>query len=180
MSPFTFWKNLFSFYELPVLPDSQRPCKSRTFFGSRLSSRGLGLDYLDCYGDPQELSFGDEGLDLLYKARRIEGSGEAEREVLQSYFFCRRIRADTVVLAESLEVVLCRLKTSLKGKASFAQVNADRTGVRAHKLGKSRRTDAVLVNDVRQPLWLARFLALRAVIAFSRTSSLKRYSSSLI
>ena len=58
-----------------------------TFFGSRLSSRGLGLDYLNCYGDPQELSFGDEGLDLLYKARRVEGSGEAEREVLQSYFF---------------------------------------------------------------------------------------------
>ena len=148
MSPFTFWKNLFSFYELPVLPDSQRPCKSRTFFGSRLSSRGLGLDYLDCYGDPQELSFGDEGLDLLYKARRIEGSGEAEREVLQSYFFCRRIRADTIVLSESLEVVLRRLKTSLEGKASLAQVNADRTGVRAHKLGKSRRPDVVLVDNV--------------------------------
>ena len=99
LSPFTFWKNLFSFYELPVLPDNQKPCKSRTFFGSRLSSRGLGLDYLDCYGDPQELSFGDEGLDLLYKARRIEGSGEAEREVLQSYFFCRRIRADICLAA---------------------------------------------------------------------------------
>ena len=48
--------------------------------------------YLDCYGDPQELSFGDEGLDLLYKARRIEGSGEAEREVLQSYFFCENCK----------------------------------------------------------------------------------------
>lgn len=43
--------------------------------------------YLDCYGDSQELSFGDEGLDLLYKARRVEGSGETKREVLQSYFF---------------------------------------------------------------------------------------------
>ena len=63
-------------------------------------------------------------------------------------FFCRRIRADTVVLSESLEVVLRRLKTSLEGKASLAQVNADRTGVRAHKLGKSRRPDVVLVDNV--------------------------------
>lgn len=63
-------------------------------------------------------------------------------------FFCRRIRADTVVLSESLEVVLHRLKTSLEGKASLAQVNADRTGVRTHKLGKRRRANTVLVNDV--------------------------------
>lgn len=63
-------------------------------------------------------------------------------------FFCRRICADTVVLSESLEVALRRLKTSLEGKASLAQVNADRTGVRAHKLGKCRRPDAVLVDNV--------------------------------
>lgn len=82
-----FLEKSFQFLRTTALPDGQKPCKSRTFFGSRLSSRGLGLDYLDCYGDPQELSFGDEGLDLLYKARRVEGSGEAEREVFQSYFF---------------------------------------------------------------------------------------------
>lgn len=83
MRSFTFWKNLFSFYELPVLPDSQRPCKSKTFFGSRLSSRGLGLDYLDCYGDPQELPFGDEGLDLLYLTKAYTTAfGAPSEEIL--------------------------------------------------------------------------------------------------
>lgn len=73
---------------------------------------------------------------------------EKQNEKFSKVIFCRRIRADTVVLAESLKVVLRRLKTSLEGKASLTQVNADRTGVRAHKLGKRRRADAVLVDNV--------------------------------
>lgn len=73
---------------------------------------------------------------------------EKQNEKFSKVIFCRHIRADTVVLSESLEVVLRRLKTSLEGKASLAQVNADRTGVRTHKLGKCRRPDAVLVDNV--------------------------------
>ena len=87
MSPFTFLKNLFSFYELPVLPDSQKPCESRTFFGSRLSSRGLGLDYLDCYGDSQELSFGDEGLDLLTKLAALKAPEKQNEKFSKVIFF---------------------------------------------------------------------------------------------
>lgn len=83
---------------------------------------------------------------------------EKQNEKFSKVIFCRRIRADTVVLSESLEVVLRRLKTSLEGKASLAQVNADRTGVRAHKLGERRRPDAVLVDNV---LYIALLQALR-------------------
>lgn len=84
---FTFSENLFEFYRLQVLPVSKKPYASRTFHGSGLGSRGLGLDYLDCNGDTTELIFRDEGPKLFYKLPRVEDSSKVELHVLQSHFF---------------------------------------------------------------------------------------------
>lgn len=103
------------FYRLQVLPIAKKPYTSSTFHGSRLGSRGLRLDYLDCNGDTAELIFRDEGPKLLCKLSRVEDSSKAELHVLQSHFFVGATR-------------------SVKPKSSLNLSRSSRTGLKP--LGK--------------------------------------------
>lgn len=147
MSPFTFWEIFSDFtnYQYYQIAKSLANQGLSSVAGSVAES--LGSTTSTATETRRSCPSGTKALICFTKLAALK-TPEKQNEKFSKAIFCWRIRADTAVLSESLEVVLRRLKTSFEGKASLAQVNADRTGVRAHKFGKRRRPDVVLVNDV--------------------------------